>query len=175
MRTRRLLFLLALSAPSFATEPASGAALRHSLYLDTDDRLGYSLTLTGWLEAGLAGRINIYGSSYYRQNYGRGEIIGGVHTHLDLGLLFPILDVHRSWSGIRLGCRPYFALNDPGPASEAIREWIRSDVYLAYPVAKGRLELTPSANLVKYGYSLDDELHEIVYGLLLEGRLAFRF
>lgn len=166
-----------LLAPMFGllASVAFPAAPRHSLYLDTQGRFGYSLSVTDWLDAGLAGRVHFQGRSYYRQNYGRGEVIGGVKTDVDLGLHFPVLDFHRTWFGFMLGCRPYFALNDPGHASKNVQEWIRSDFYLAYPVTKGSLELTPSAYLVKYGYSWDDELHELAYGLLLEGRLAFRF
>lgn len=76
---------------------------------------------------------------------------------------------------MEVGCRTYAIINDVKADGDQIGEWIRSDLYLAYPMVLERLEFVPSAYLLKYGYSLDEVFHEFGYGLLLEGRVAFRF
>lgn len=151
------------------------AGARHSVHLDTQGRLGYSLSVSEWLDAGLAGTLDYRGRSTWRPNAGNGEILGSVESFVNYGLLLPVIDFHPAWSGMEAGCRTYLSIHDPGPASDIIGEWVRSDLYLAYPIAFDRLEVTPSAYLLKYGYLLGEKFHEFGYGLLLEGRIAFRF
>jgi hypothetical protein len=152
----------------------AGSGHQHSLYLDTQGRLGYSLSIAKWLDAGLAGSIHFQGLATQRSDASSG---GSVKTDANAGLLLPVLDVHPAWSGMELGFKTYFAIHDMGPRPNiyTVGEWIRADLYLAYPLVFDRLSLVPSAYLVKYGYSLEDEFHEFGYGLLLEARVAFRF
>lgn len=164
-----VLLALCLSSIVHAAGP------RQSIYLDTQGRLGYSMALAEWLDAGLAAEIYYKGLSIWRLDAGRGGSSGSVSWHTNAGLLLPIIDVHPAWSGMELGCRTYFSISDLDVDGNSGGEWIRSDLYLAYPVALERLEVVPSAYIMRYGYSLGDQYHEFGYGLLLEGRIAYRF